>query len=68
MISAASAEELPAHRPNGRSTLEAAVATARAAAKRKRLFTHATRKETALYVRSAIMPIPSEVASYDFRP
>jgi hypothetical protein len=38
------------------------------AAKRKRLFTRAARKETALHVRSAIMPILFEVASYDFRP
>ncbi len=38
------------------------------AAKRKRLFTRAARKETALHVRSAIMPISSEVAPYDFRP
>lgn len=38
------------------------------AAKRKRLFTRAARKETALHVRSAIMPILSEVAPYDFRP
>jgi hypothetical protein len=38
------------------------------AAKRKRLFTRAARKETVLPVRSAIMPIPSEVAPYDFRP
>jgi hypothetical protein len=37
-------------------------------AKRKRLFTRAARKKTALYVRSAIMPILSEVAPYDFRP
>jgi hypothetical protein len=34
-----------------------------AVAKRKRL-----RKETALHARSAIMPILSEVAPYDFRP
>jgi hypothetical protein len=32
------------------------------------LFTRVARKETALYVRSAIMPILSEVAPYDFRP
>ena len=38
------------------------------AAKRKRFFTRVARKETALYVRSAIMPILSEVAPYDFRP
>ena len=38
------------------------------AAKGKRLFTRAARKETVLPVRSAIMPIPSEVAPYDFRP
>ncbi|GAB7544880.1 hypothetical protein CS8_045550 [Cupriavidus sp. 8B] len=37
------------------------------AAKRKRVFTRA-RKATALHVRSAIMPILSEVAPYDFRP
>jgi hypothetical protein len=36
--------------------------------KRKRFFTRAARKETGLYVRSAIMPILSEVAPYDFRP
>lgn len=38
------------------------------AAKRKRLFPRAARKEAAVYVRSAIMPILSEVAPYDFRP
>lgn len=38
------------------------------AAKRKRLFTRAAKKETALHVRSAIMRILSEVAPYDFRP
>lgn len=38
------------------------------AAKRKRLFTRAARKTTALHVRSAIMPFLSEVAPYDFRP
>lgn len=37
-------------------------------AKRTRLFTRADRKETAPQVRSAIMPILSEVAPYDFRP
>ncbi|GGC48163.1 hypothetical protein GCM10011400_39310 [Paraburkholderia caffeinilytica] len=41
---------------------------AEGAAKRKRLFTRAARKETALYFRSAIMPILLEVAPYDFRP
>ena len=38
------------------------------AAKRKRLFTRAARKEIALHVGSAIMPILSEAAPYDFRP
>jgi hypothetical protein len=38
------------------------------AAKRKRLFIRAARKETALYVRSAIMRVLFEVAPYDFRP
>lgn len=38
------------------------------AAKRKRFFTRAARKTTALHVRSAIMPFLSEVAPYDFRP
>jgi len=38
------------------------------AAKRKQFLTHPLRKETALHVQWAIMPILSEVAPYDFRP
>lgn len=37
-------------------------------AKRKPLFPRAPTKEAALYLRSAIMPIFSEVAPYDFHP